>query len=104
MDRNRMEFIRGTVGARSTFWRLSQRGRTEMVSADASVDGLLRLELEGRRFGGRAERSLMDVMKLVGVGEDDAKVRVRWRHAIGCCDTAGNCKRRRRPIPSTCSL
>lgn len=90
MDRNRMEFIRGTVGARSMFWRLSQRGRTEMVSVDASVDGLLRLELEGRRFGGRVERSLMDVVKEVGVGEDDAKVRVRWRHAIGCCHTAGN--------------
>lgn len=26
-------------------------------------------------------------MKLVGVGEDDAKVRVRWRHVIGCGHT-----------------
>lgn len=41
-------------------------------------------------------------MKWVGVGEDDAKVRVRWRHAVATL--LGTGKRRRRPIPSTCPL
>lgn len=45
--------------------------------------------MAGRRSGGRAERTSIDVveedMKSVGVrGEEDAEERVRWGQTIGC--------------------
>lgn len=43
-------------------------------------------------------------MKLVGVGEDDAKVRVRWRHVIGCGHTAGNWSKEKKTYSIPCSL
>lgn len=70
-----MEFIRGS----SDSWRKRD--------APSGCIGrqMLKLELDGRRLGGRAES------RLVGVGEDDAKVRVRWSHVVGCGHAAGEC-------------
>lgn len=50
-----------------------------------------RLELPGRqRPSVKPKRRFIDVvkedMKLVGVREEDAEYRVRWRHLIGCGD------------------
>ncbi|KAF7669317.1 hypothetical protein LDENG_00206530, partial [Lucifuga dentata] len=49
-----------------------------------------RLELPGRRPRGRPKRKFMDVvkedMKLVGVREEEAEDRVRWRQMIRCGD------------------
>lgn len=49
---------------------------------------ILRRELAGRRPGGRARRTFMDGVKedveMVGVREEDAEGRARWRQAIGC--------------------
>ena len=51
---------------------------------------LLRLGLPGRRTRGRPKRRFMDVvkedMKLVGVTEEEAQNRVRWRQMIRCGD------------------
>ncbi|KAF7654546.1 hypothetical protein LDENG_00068520 [Lucifuga dentata] len=51
---------------------------------------MLRLELPGRRPRGRPKRRFMDVvkedMKLVGVREEEAEDRVRWRQMIRCGD------------------
>ncbi|KAF7659468.1 hypothetical protein LDENG_00297190 [Lucifuga dentata] len=51
---------------------------------------MLRLELPGRRPRGRPKRRFMDAvkedMKLVGVREEEAEDRVRWRQMIRCGD------------------
>ncbi|KAF7662280.1 hypothetical protein LDENG_00240050 [Lucifuga dentata] len=51
---------------------------------------MLRLELPGRRPRGRSERRFMDAvkedMKLVGLREEEAEDRVRWRQMIRCGD------------------
>ncbi|KAF7645989.1 hypothetical protein LDENG_00195280 [Lucifuga dentata] len=51
---------------------------------------MLRLELPGKRSRGRPKRRFMDVakedMKLVGVREEEAEDRVRWRQMIRCGD------------------
>ncbi|KAF7646842.1 hypothetical protein LDENG_00181660 [Lucifuga dentata] len=51
---------------------------------------MLRLELPGRKRRGRPKRRFMDVvkedMKLVGVREEEAEDRVRWRQMIRCGD------------------
>ena len=48
----------------------------------------MRLELPGRRSRGRPKRRFVDAvkedMKLVGVREEDAGDRVRWRWMIHC--------------------
>ena len=54
------------------------------------VEGWLSFELPGRRPRGRPRRRFMDVvkedMKVVGVREEDAEDRVRWRQLIRCGD------------------
>lgn len=44
------------------------------------------IELQGRKKGGRPQRSFLDVvkedMKTVGVREQDARDRVRWRQMM----------------------
>ena len=51
----------------------------------------MRLELPGRRPGGRPKKRFMDVvkkdMKLVVVRKEDAEDRVRWRRM----NRSGNC-------------
>ena len=51
---------------------------------------MLSFELPGRRPRGRPKRRFMDEvkedMKLVGVREEDAQDRVRWRQLIRCGD------------------
>ena len=51
---------------------------------------MLSFELPGRRSRGRPKRRFMDVvkedMKVVGVREEDAEDRVRWRQLIRCGD------------------
>ncbi|KAF7657713.1 hypothetical protein LDENG_00023190 [Lucifuga dentata] len=51
---------------------------------------MLRLELPGRRLRGRPKMRFMDAvkedMKLVGVREEEAEDRVRWRQMIRCGD------------------
>ncbi|XP_053714091.1 cyclic nucleotide gated channel subunit alpha 1a isoform X1 [Synchiropus splendidus] len=49
---------------------------------------MLRLELPGRRWRGRPQRRLMEVvkedMRIVGLREEEAEDRVRWRRRIHC--------------------
>ena len=51
---------------------------------------MMKLELPGRRSGGRPEMRVMDVvkedMKLAGVREEDVDDRVRWRKMNHCGD------------------
>ncbi|KAF3697499.1 hypothetical protein EXN66_Car013179 [Channa argus] len=68
--------------------RLRWFGHVQRRNCEYISRRMLRLELPGRRSRGRAKRRFMDVvredMKLVGVREEDAEDRVRWRHMIRC--------------------
>ncbi|KAK2896145.1 hypothetical protein Q8A73_015633 [Channa argus] len=96
MDRIRNEYIRGTAhvrcfGDKVREARLRWFGHVQRRNCDYIGRRMLRLELPGRRSRGRPKRRFMDVvredMKLVGVSEEDAEDRVRWRHMIRCGDS-----------------
>ncbi|KAK2897556.1 hypothetical protein Q8A73_013936 [Channa argus] len=93
MDRIRNEYIRGTAhvrcfGDKVREARLRWFGHVQRRNCEYIGRRMLRLELPGRRSRGRPKRRFMDVvredMKLVGVSEEDAEDRVRWRHMIRC--------------------
>ncbi|KAK2910488.1 hypothetical protein Q8A73_008203 [Channa argus] len=95
MDRIRNEYIRGTAhvrcfGDKVREARLRWFGHVQRRNCEYIGRRMLRLELPGRRSRGRPKRRFMDVvredMKLVGVSEEDAEDRVRWRHMIRCGD------------------
>ncbi|KAK2875054.1 hypothetical protein Q8A73_024333, partial [Channa argus] len=95
MDRIRNEYIRGTAhvrcfGDKVREARLRWFGHVQRRNCEYIGRRMLRLELPGRRSRGRPKRRFMDVvredMKLVGVREEDAEDRVRWRHMIRCGD------------------
>ncbi|KAK2891510.1 hypothetical protein Q8A73_017175 [Channa argus] len=95
MDRIRNEDIRGTAhircfGDKVREARLRWFGHVQRRNCEYIGRRMLRLELPGRRSRGRPKRRFMDVvredMKLVGVSEEDAEDRVRWRHMIRCGD------------------
>ena len=95
MDRIRNEDIRGTAhvrcfGDKVREARLRWFGHVQRRNCEYISRRMLRLELPGRRSRGRPKRRFMDVvredMKLVGVREEDAEDRVRWRHMIHCGD------------------
>ncbi|KAK2899617.1 hypothetical protein Q8A73_012746 [Channa argus] len=95
MDRIRNEYIRGTAhvrcfGDKVREARLRWFGHVQRRNCEYIGRRMLRLELPGRRSRGRSKRRFMDVvredMKLVGVSEEDAEDRVRWRHMIRCGD------------------
>lgn len=60
-----------------------------IVLSVGQEESLLRLELLGRRPRGRAQRQIYGRSgrgrELVGVKEEDAEDRDRWRQMIGCC-------------------
>ncbi|KAF7651093.1 hypothetical protein LDENG_00116160 [Lucifuga dentata] len=94
MDRIRNEYIRGTAHVRC-FGDKVREARLRWfghVQRDSEHIGrrMLRLELPGRRPRGRPKRRFMDVvkedMKLVGVREEEAEDRVRWKQMIRCGD------------------
>ena len=96
MDRIRNEYIRGTAhvrcfGDKVREARLRWFGHVQRRNCEYIGRRMLRLELPGRRSRGRPKRRFMDVvredMKLVGVSEEDAEDRVRWRHMIHCGDS-----------------
>ncbi|KAK2891434.1 hypothetical protein Q8A73_017099 [Channa argus] len=95
MDRIRNEDMRGTAhvrcfGDKVREARLRWFGHVQRRNCEYIGRRMLRLELPGRRSRGRPKRRFMDVvredMKLVGVSEEDAEDRVRWRHMIRCGD------------------
>ncbi|KAF7655665.1 hypothetical protein LDENG_00052730 [Lucifuga dentata] len=95
MDRIRNEYIRGTAhvrcfGDKVREARLRWFGHVQRRDSEHIGRRMLRLELPGRRPRGRPKRRFMDVvkedMKLVGVREEEAEDRVRWRQLIRCGD------------------
>ncbi|KAF7649010.1 hypothetical protein LDENG_00148580 [Lucifuga dentata] len=70
--------------------RLRWFGHVQRRDSEHIGRRMLRLELPGRRPRGRPKRRFMDVvkedMKLVGVREEEAEDRVRWRQMIRCGD------------------
>ncbi|KAF7655305.1 hypothetical protein LDENG_00057930 [Lucifuga dentata] len=70
--------------------RLRWLGHVQRRDSEHIGRRMLRLELPGRRPRGRPKRRFMDVvkedMKLVGVREEEAEDRVRWRQMIRCGD------------------
>ncbi|KAF7655639.1 hypothetical protein LDENG_00052670, partial [Lucifuga dentata] len=95
MDRIRNEYIRGTAhvrcfGDKVREARLRWFGHVQRRDSEHIGRRMLRLELPGRRPRGRPKRRFMDVvkedMKLVGVREEEAEDRVRWRQMIRCGD------------------
>ncbi|KAF7658937.1 hypothetical protein LDENG_00005840 [Lucifuga dentata] len=95
MDRIRNEYIRGTAhvrcfGDKVREARLRWFGHVQRRDSEHIGRRMLRLELPGRRPRGRPKRRFMDVvkedMKLVGMREEEAEDRVRWRQMIRCGD------------------
>ena len=95
MDRIRNEYVRGTahvgqVGDKVREARLGWFGH--VLRKDAGYVGrrMLNMEPPGGRRRGRPKRRFMDAvrddMRVVGVTEDDAGNRARWRHMIRCGD------------------
>ncbi|KAF7651992.1 hypothetical protein LDENG_00102870 [Lucifuga dentata] len=87
------EYIRGTAhvrcfGDKVREARLRWFGHVQRRDSEHIGRRMLRLELPGRRPRGRPKRRFMDVvkedMKLVGVREEEAEDRVRWRQMIRC--------------------
>ncbi|KAF3697472.1 hypothetical protein EXN66_Car013152 [Channa argus] len=96
MDRIRNEDIRETAHVRCFGDKVREDtlrwfGHVQRRNCEYICRRMLRLELPGRRSRGRAKRRFMDVvredMKLVGVREEDAEDRVRWRQMIRCGDS-----------------
>ena len=95
MDRIRNEYIRGTAHVRGFGDKVREarlRWFGHVLRRDSEYIGrrMLSFELPGRRPRGRPKRRFMDVvkvdMKVVGVREEDAEDRVRWRSLIRCGD------------------
>ena len=95
MDRIRNEYIRGTAHVRGFGDKVREarlRWFGHVLRRDSEYIGrrILSFELPGRRPRGRPKRRFMDVvkvdMKVVGVREEDAEDRVRWRTLIRCGD------------------
>ncbi|PME06485.1 hypothetical protein A8A06_13560 [Escherichia coli] len=95
MDRIRNEYIRGTAhvekfGDKVREARLRWFGHVQRRDSGYIGQRMLKMELPGRRRRGRPQRRFMDVVKedmqRVGVREEDARDRVRWRQMIRCGD------------------
>ena len=91
MDRIKNEYIRGTAhvgdfgyfGEKVRETRLRWFGHVQRRDGEYISRRMMRLELPGRRSGGRPKRRFMGVvtedMTLVGVREEDVEDRDRWR-------------------------
>ncbi len=95
MDRIRNEHIRGTaqVGQfvdKVREARLRWFGHVQRRDAGYIGRRVLRMEPPGRRRRGRPKRRFMDVamedMRVVGVTEENAEDRAKWRRMIRCGD------------------
>ncbi|XP_051814292.1 serine/threonine-protein kinase NLK isoform X2 [Acanthochromis polyacanthus] len=105
MDKIRIEYIRGTAhvrgfGDKVRESRLRWFGHVQRRESEYIGRRMLSFPLPGRRPRGRPKRRFMDVvrvdMKVVGVGEEDAEDRVRWRQLIHRRPLKGKAKRKRR--------
>ena len=83
MDRIRNEYIRGTAHVRCFGEKFTLRWFRHVQRSEYVGRRMMRLELAGRRSGGRPKRRFMDVvkekLKSVGVREEDAEDGVRWK-------------------------
>ena len=95
MDRIRNENIRGTaqvgkLGDKVREIRLRWFGHVQRRDSGYIGRRMLEMELPGRRQRGRPKRRYMDVvnvdMQVVGVKEEDAEDRERWKGLIRCGD------------------
>lgn len=75
----------GLSGHKAREARLRWFGHVQKIGTVSTGRRMLRLEVGGRKSGGREKRRFMGVvkedMKLVGMREED---RLRWRRKIGC--------------------
>ena len=88
MDRIRKENIRRTAHVRCSGEKVRLRwfGHEQRRDSEYICRRMMRLDLTGRRPGGRPERRFMDVvkqdLKVAGVRGEDADDGVRWRRMI----------------------
>ncbi|KAM8853652.1 putative transposon-derived protein F52C9.6 [Synchiropus picturatus] len=96
MDRIRKQYIRGTahvrcLGDKVRETRLRWFGHVQRRESQYIGRRMLRLELPGRRWRGRPKMRFMEVvkedMRFVGLREEEAEDRVRWRKMIRCGDS-----------------
>ena len=95
MDRIRNENIRGTtqvakMGDKLRESRLRRYGHIQRRDDDYVGQRVLKMELPGRRKRGRPKRRYMDTisedMRDLGLTEEDAMDRLKWRQVIRCGD------------------
>ena len=113
MDRIRNEYIRGTAhvrcfGDKVREARLRWFGHVQRRDSEYIGRRMLRMELPGRRPRGRPKRRFMDVvkedMRVVGVREDEAEDRVRWKQMIRCAATPeGKSPKEKKKILTICT-
>ena len=95
VDRIRNEYIRGTahvrkLGEKVREARLKWFGHVLGRGTDYIGQRMLKMELPGRRRRGRPKRRYLDTvredMRAVGLTEEDAGDRVRWKQMFCCGD------------------
>ena len=95
VDRIKNDHIRGTAkvgkfGDRAREARLRWFGHVQRRNDEYVGRKVLEMALPGRRRRGRPKRRFMDAvredMSMVGVVEDDAQDRARWKRLIRCGD------------------
>ena len=95
VDRIRNEYIRGTahvrkLGEKVREARLRWFGHVLRRDIDYIGQRMLKMELPGRRRRGRPKRRYLDTvredMRAVGLTEEDAGDRVRWKQMFCCGD------------------
>lgn len=65
----------------------TKTGKPEIVWTCMCRGGLLNMEFPDRKKRGRPQKRLKEDMQMVGIPEEDAKDRVRWRETIFCGNT-----------------
>lgn len=95
LDKIRNDYIRGTAHVHQ-FWGEAREARLRWFGHVQRRDGeyvgkrMLEMEQPGRRKRGRPKRRFMDAVKedmqAVGVTDEDAEDRAKWRRAIRCGD------------------
>ena len=95
LDKIKNKYVRGTThvrqfGDKAREARLRWFGHIKRRDEAYVGRRMLEMDLPGRRKRGRPKRRYMDVMKEdmieIGVTEEDAEDRVRWRGMIRCGD------------------
>ena len=95
MDKIKNEYIRGSahveqLGQKVREARLRWYGHVRRREVGYIGRRMLEMELPGKRRKGRPKRRYMDAvredMRVVGVTEEDAEDRTRWKRMIRCGD------------------